>query len=222
MNCKSEIFNTSLNATEFIFRKHLCVPICYGIMEFTTDKIIEILSAFSSVISIWLNTKRNILGWPIGLLSVLLAAWVYYKSSLFAECGLQVFFFISGIYGWWNWQTGKKEDGKLRVDRISISGLTTSLVCGILGYALIYSVLIRFSEASLPLADAGITAFSIVAQIWLARRWIENWLLWILINISSVLLYLNKELWFFSGLYGILLLLAIRGYMDWKKELHEK
>ncbi len=83
---------------------------------------------------------------------------------------------------------------------------------------LIYLILKQFPRSSSPLPDALLTGFSLLAQFWLARRKLENWLLWFFINLGSVLLYLQRELWFFAALYAALLLLAVRGYSEWKKQ----
>ena len=186
-------------------------------MNLLLEPVIEFASSATCVVSIWLNTKRNSIGWPIGLISVTLASWVYLSSGLLAECGLQVFYFLSGIYGWWQWETGKSNEGALLVMKIPVSSLWISLLTGLVGFGLLFGFLTTINRSSQPFLDSLITAFSIVAQIWLARRWIENWILWILINLVSICLYVHKELWFFSALYGILLLLAMKGYFDWKK-----
>ncbi|HOY95056.1 MAG TPA: nicotinamide riboside transporter PnuC, partial [Catalimonadaceae bacterium] len=153
------------------------------------EPVIEFASSATCVVSIWLNTRRNSIGWPIGLVSVALASWVYLQSGLFAECGLQVFYFLSGIYGWWQWETGKSNEGSLMVRKIPVSALWFSLLMGTLGFGLLFEFLKSISSSSQPFLDSLITAFSIVAQIWLARRWIENWILWILINLISICLY---------------------------------
>jgi nicotinamide mononucleotide transporter len=179
---------------------------------------IEFLATCTSIISIWLNTKKNPSGWLLGVFSVCLSAWVYYKSHLFAECGLQLFFFISGIYGWIQWNKAVNGTGLVPVQKASDVSLLAGILIGLVGTVLLYYSIRLFPSASQPLPDAAIASFSIVAQIWLAKRWIENWILWMLINIASICLYIFKELWFFTGLYGILLLLAIHGYLEWKRE----
>ncbi len=186
-----------------------------------TDRIIEILSAITCLWSIWLNTRRKTAGWPIGLVSVTLASWVYYRSGLLAECALQVFYFASGFYGWWKWAASSRqsEDQSVEVLRLRNSELSYGLLAALLGSTLIWMALQQFPNSSRPIPDALLTGFSILAQVWLARRKIENWLLWIMINTGSVLLYLQRELWFFALLYLALLYLAVRAYADWKKIL---
>jgi len=180
----------------------------------------EIISAFSCVWSIWLNTRRKTAGWPIGLLSVILAAWVYFYAGLLAECGLQVFYFGSGIYGWQQWASSEKmnHEHRIEVQTLSRKEILVGVFIATIASVLIWMALQQTGNASSPVPDALLTGFSLLAQFWLARRKIENWLLWVGINLGSVLLYLQRELWFFAILYSVLLLLAFRGYSEWKKQ----
>ena len=188
-----------------------------------TSQIIELLSAILCLWSIWLNTRRKTAGWPIGLVSVLLAAWVYFHAGLLAECGLQLFYLVSGIYGWWQWAGAEDKFKDKKVTAISISGQegVIGIMAGMGISLLIWMVLKEMPDAKNPLPDAFLTGFSLLAQVWLARRKLENWLLWMLINMGSVVLYIQRELWYFSLLYGLLLLLAIRGFMEWRKSIKE-
>jgi nicotinamide mononucleotide transporter len=93
------------------------------------------------------------------------------------------------------------------------------VLIALLGSFLLYQLLLHTPGASNPLPDALLTGFSLLAQFWLARRKLENWLLWMGINVGSVILYFQRELWFFAALYFLLLLLAFRGYGSWKKTL---
>jgi len=181
-----------------------------------SDRFIEFLSAFTCVISIWFNTKRNVLGWPIGIVSILLAAWVYWKSNLYAELGLQVFFLVSGFWGWWQWSQKKNEEGTVEIEPIPTSSIGIGLGFSILFSLVIFSGLKMIPGASFPFPDAVITSFSLLGQFWLSKRWTENWLVWIGVNVLSFGVYIQKELWFFVALYAILTFLAVRGYYLWK------
>lgn len=179
----------------------------------------EILSALTCLWAIWLNTRRKTAGWPIGLVSVLLAALVYFDEGLYAEGGLQFFYLISGVYGWWQWKAAERISPENQVWHLPMkrTEAITGILLALIASFFIYLVLQRFSGAVSPLPDALITGFSLLAQVWLARKKPENWLLWMLLNIGSVGLYIQRELWFFAGLYFLLFLLAVRGYMLWKK-----
>lgn len=178
---------------------------------------IELISAILGMVGVWLNARPNIWGWPVGILSVMLAMVVYFQSRLFAESGLQVFYAVSGFYGWWKWHQEKEAIHLLKINRISVSALLFSLVAGILLTVCIAWWLIEFTPADFPILDSALAAFSLVAQIWLARKFLENWLLWILIDTISVGLYAVKGLWFFMVYFLVLTIIAIKGYFHWRK-----
>ena len=177
---------------------------------------IELLSALLCIVGVWLNAKPHVLGWPIGILSVLLASVVYFESKLFAEFGLQIFYTFSGFYGWWKWRSEKQELQELTIHRISKKHLWFSLMSGIFLSLVIGFILKNHTSGEWPWIDSGLTAFSLVGQIWMARKFLENWLLWMAINLISIGLYGAKGLWYFMGLYAILFLLAGVGYKNWR------
>jgi len=185
-------------------------------MTVTPDQCIEFFSAFACVLSIWLNVKRNVLGWPIGIASVVLASWVYWQSHLYAELVLQLFFFLSGFWGWWQWSTKKNEDGRVEIDSVTKKEIAIGIGFSVLFSGWIYLVLSKIPGSTFPFPDACITSFSLLGQYWLSKRWIENWLVWMAVNLASVTVYFQKELWFFTALYSVLFFLAVRGYFLWK------
>lgn len=178
---------------------------------------IELISAILGMVGVWLNARPHIWGWPIGIISVLLAMVVYFQSRLYAESGLQVFYAVSGLYGWWKWHQEKEALHLLKINRISVSALLLSLLIGILLTIGIAWLLIQFTQADFPVLDSALAAFSLVAQIWLARKYLENWLLWILIDTISLGFYAVKGLWFFMGYFVVLTLIAVEGYFQWRK-----
>jgi len=184
-------------------------------------QIIELLSALTCIWSIWLNTERKARSWPVGLISVLLAGHVYYREGLLAECALQVFYFGSGIYGWWSWATigNNKNENSIEVDNLTHQSRLTGLFSAVTGSFILFWFLNLFPRATSPIPDAILTSFSLLAQLWLARRKIENWILWMVINIGSAVLYVQRELWFFAILYCLLFLLAVKGFWSWKERM---
>ena len=209
--------------------KHFCytklfrfyLPFQVYLLPLSTIQFIELISAILCVWGVWLNSQPNIWGWPVGLVSVLLAALVYFESRLFAEFGLQIFYAFSSVYGWWKWQTEKDKIHRLTIHRIPQKWIITSLLSGLIFTGILYFVLKKSTTADLPLLDSALAIFSLICQIWLARKYLENWLLWMLINVVSVGVYIYKELWFFTGLYMVLFVLAILGYVRWKKQWKE-
>jgi nicotinamide mononucleotide transporter len=187
-------------------------------MDWLIQNRIELISSLSGLASIWLNTRLSVWGWPIGIFSVILAAAVYFENRLYAEFGLQIFYAGSGFYGWILWSKGYAAPSS-DVSKINrgtlLSGICMAAAIGLfLGWYLEH-----FTPADFPYPDSVIAGFSLVGQIWLARKYLENWILWMLVNVASILLYIQKELWFFSCLYLVLLVLAVKGYLDWKKKL---
>lgn len=164
-----------------------------------------------------MNTRRMILGWPIGLVSVILASVVYQQSGLFAEAILQSFYFITGLYGWWNWNQHKDSKTTAAVVRISSKSLLFTVLWALPLYGLLFSWVRTIPGASLPWLDSLVTVLSIVGQIWLTRRNPENWWIWLIVNLISTGMYIWKELWFFSALYMALFALALIGLRHWNR-----
>jgi nicotinamide mononucleotide transporter len=187
-------------------------------MNWSNFSWIELVSSVSGLAGVWLNTRLSAWGWPLGIFSVALAAVVYFESRLFAEFGLQVFYAASGFYGWIMWKK-KPNDIQQGISLIKPKPMMANIFWGLSFGVCLGWYLQRFTMADFPYPDSLITGFSLVAQIWLARKYLENWILWILINVASVFLYLQKGLLFFSVFYLILLFLALKGFFDWKKKL---
>ncbi len=181
--------------------------------------MMEILAALLTVAAIYGNTRRMVISWPLGLVSVVLSARVYYQAGLFAETGLQAFYFLSGLYGWWKWHKDAGPGNQIEPGRAGTMQIRNGLVAAVAGAFILGPGIARIPGASMPFADAGLTALSLLAQYWLARHWIENWILWMLVNLGSVVLYLHKDLYYFALLYALLLALAIQGYQSWKRLL---
>ncbi len=179
---------------------------------------LELISSVAGLAGVWLNTRLSVWAWPLGIFSVVLAAVVFFESRLFAEFGLQIFYAASGFYGWKMWRK-TRGDSRQGISFIKRKTMLAGLFLGLLIGTGLGWLLKQFTMADFPYPDSLITGFSLVGQIWLARKYLENWILWMLVNIASIILYLQKGLWFFSGLYFILLLLALKGFIDWKKKM---
>ena len=132
---------------------------------------------------------------------------------------LQVVFFIQGAWGWYHW-TQKGPEDSFEVLRLSPKKWI-SYAGFILSFTLLWAwILYRYTQASLPLADAFVATLSLTANWLMAKKYLENWLLWILADFLYILLFLYKELYLSAAIYGLFLLLAIKGYLDWKKLKH--
>jgi nicotinamide mononucleotide transporter len=178
---------------------------------------------------VWLTTRRNPLCWPLGLVSVLLYGWVFYGARLYSDALLQVVYAALECYGWWCWRRARSADHdagagagagtaaparpQVRVPaRTQVLG---PLAVGALGAVLLGELASRYTDAAVPWLDAALTAFSLVAQYWMARLYRLNWLLWIAVDVVYVGLYGSRQLPVTAVLYAGFLVLAVLGWQRW-------
>jgi nicotinamide mononucleotide transporter PnuC len=176
---------------------------------------LEWVAAGFGVINIALLIWRSVWNYPFGMAMVSLYILVFWEERLYAEAGLQVFFFLAQAWGWWLWNKVGGDDDRVPVrwlDNMSraVWAVATLAVSLNLGW-----VMHRFTDAVMPYADSAIAGASVSAQILLAFRRIENWVLWILIDIASILLYINRGLYPTAGLYGGMLVMSLLGLKEW-------
>lgn len=177
--------------------------------------VIEWVAAGLGVINISLLIFRSVWNFPFGIAMVALYAFIFFEKRLYAESGLQVFFVVAQLWGWYLWVKVGGEDDRVPVRWLSGWGRTvwltvTAAVSINLGWAMH-----QFTNAAMPYADAGIAGASVAAQILLAYRRIENWLIWIAIDVAAIALYINRELYPTAGLYGGFLVLSLIGLKEW-------
>lgn len=171
------------------------------------------------IIYIVLATRQNIWCWPTGIINVGLFIVVFYQSRLYADMGLQVIYLVLSVYGWYEWLHGGQDHTELKVTRVPRSALLGGLAAGLLFVPLLGSILRQATNADLPYMDSSLTSFSLVAQFYQTRKWIENWILWIAVDVIYVGMYIYKQLYLTAGLYGVFVILATLGYAEWRKSL---
>jgi nicotinamide mononucleotide transporter len=185
-------------------------------IEYLQQNWLENLGILTSLICIYLNTQQNVWGWFWAIVSSAIYSVIFYQARLFSDMGLQGVFILLSIYGWYAWLFGSKEKTVLIVSRISTK---LSVIC--LGFFLVFTLISgylfsQYTKASLPYLDSSLTAISLIATWMTARKYLENWLLWIFANIAYVGMYLYKGLNGTAVLYLLLIGLAVKGYRDWK------
>ncbi len=179
----------------------------------------EIVGAVTGLLCVWLAARQNVWTWPIALISVFFYFVFFYQIRLFADMGLQVFFFGSNLYGWYEWRYGGKNKAELPVSRLKPGHTFLALTLGAITSILLALYFQSFTNASYPWIDSTLAAYSIVAQILLTRKKIENWVIWLLVDVVYVGLYWEKEAYVTAGLYFIFLIIAAQGFWEWKKSL---
>ena len=185
------------------------------VLDSETLLIVEWIAATLGVINIGLLIFRSVWNFPFGIAMVALYIFVFYEEKLYAEAALQVFFILAQAWGWWLWLKVGGEDDRVPVrwlDWLSrgVWIMVTIAFSVNLGWALA-----TFTDAARPYVDTGITGASVAAQILLAYRRIENWLIWIAIDIASIMLYIDRGLYPTAGLYGGFLVLSLIGLKEW-------
>jgi len=181
---------------------------------------VELLGALLGVLYIFFSIRQHILTWPVGLLTSVLYIIVFFRSGFYADTGLQFYYVFISIYGWYYWLKGgdKKEEEDLPVRKITRDVLVKSTLATVLIYAFILFILIRFTDSTVPFMDSFTTALSIIATWMLAKKYIEHWIIWIVVDTVSAGLYVYKNLYPTVILFLIYTVMAIIGYFEWKKD----
>ena len=181
---------------------------------------IELLGSVLSIIYLYLSIKQKASLWIFGFLCSALYVVVFFQSKFYADMSLQFYYLGVSVFGWISWKAGKPENRKeLPVKRTTpLSGVIILLIALIL-YFVYYFILTGYTDSPLPKADSFTTALSIVATWMLARKMIEHWWLWIIVDSVSAGLYFYKALYPTAILFVIYTIMAIIGYRQWKKSL---
>ena len=184
--------------------------------------VLEPIAAAFGVACLYLLIRQSIWAWPVGIVMTSLYALIFFDAQLYANFGLQIVFCTLQIYGWWFWLSHRSKaeaDSKAPVKLLSGRALAVWLVVGALGVAVLGFGLARFTDGAAPFWDAGVTSFSLVAQFLLARKYLQNWLIWIGVDVVAIGLYFSQGLYWTSGLYGLFLLMCIWGYVEWRRDM---
>lgn len=178
---------------------------------------LEWIATLLGIACVALAAIRSVWTFPIAIGSVTLLGIVVFDARLYSDALLQVFFVIANLYGWRVWRRSQERTGQVVVDRMRI-GSRIAWGAGTFAAAITWGAGMHFAtDASYPFWDAAIGAASIVAQLLMARRKLENWVVWIAVDLASIPLYLAKGLDLFAGLYVIYLGLAFWGLVDWRR-----
>ena len=177
---------------------------------------IELLGALLGIIQIVLLVRRSVWNFPVAMAMVSLIGVTLFQARLYSEAGLQAFFFVVNAIGWNQWQRVDKPAHVVPVGWMpSRQRALWAAITVILSLSLGW-VMQRFTNAALPFADSAVTGASIAAQLLLNNRRIENWVLWVVIDVVSIALYQYRELHFLAVLYVAFLVISVIGLREWK------
>lgn len=178
---------------------------------------IEIIAVMLGIANIILIIRRSVWNFPVAIAMVALYFVIFREAKLYSDAGLQVFFMVVNLYGWWSWRRNKADTGEVIVRRLPALGYGLWIAGSIAAIWAWGSFMGRFTQTSYPHWDASVAMLSVAGQILLTRRFVENWHYWIIVNLVSIPLYVTKELYLTAGLYGVFLVLAITGLVQWRK-----
>ncbi len=196
---------------------------------------LELSGAVMGVIGVWLMIRQRVAAWPVGLVQVVLYAWIFFQARIYSSALLQGVFFVILLYGWWHWwrgaRTGGAEStaarvssesgatsdgaGELPVTRLGAVGWFAAVAVGTVVTVAWGLFLERTTDAVMPFWDAGVLGFSLVAQVLQARKKRENWLFWSGVNAVALGLYFSQGLRVTAALYAVFLGLAVVGWRAW-------
>ncbi len=179
--------------------------------------MIEIVGMISSLLGVYFSTQRHWIAWVWNIIASSIYMYVFYQAGLYSDMELQGIFILMGLYGLYQWRTA---ESAWKPEKSSSTFILISLmIAGIYGMAAGYLHENYTENAQNPYWDASLTGLSFIGTYWASKRRIENWILWIFVDCAYVLMYIVNGLEWTAGLYGVFILMAIRGWIQWHKEL---
>ena len=192
-------------------------------------KIIEIIAVVFGVLSVWYAHKENIWVFPFGIINVLIYIYICVSAQLYANAGINVVYFLTNVYGWYNWSRTNDEQGILQISRNTNIQNVLWFLSAIILYGVIVWILHTvnqddplYLDSILPWIDGMNTSFFLCATILMTMKKIENWWFWIAGNVLSIPVYFSQGLYFTSLQYAIFLVIAVMGLREWNKRWAER
>ncbi len=184
--------------------------------------LLELLGLVFGLLAVYYLIKENILTWPAGIAYVLVSFVIFWQQKLYADFALHIFFLVLNVYGWWYWLKGGKAEAnkeEVPITHTKSGILMGVLVISIIGIGVMGSLLTAYTDASLPYWDSVTTVLSLSGMWLTARKKIENWYFWFVVDVLATGIYFYKGIYFYAILYLIYIGLAIVGYLAWKKTM---
>jgi len=179
---------------------------------------LEIVAFALAIAMVVFNIRVNPLAWPLAITSSLLYCVLFWDSRLYGEAWLQVFFALVAGWGWWQWLRGTQADGRpLQVRRLGARGRIAALLSLALAWPAVGLFLKRHTDSDVPWWDAFPTAASLLGQWLLARKYVENWPTWVVVNVVSIGLFAYKGLWLTVLLYTLFVAMSFAGWRAWRR-----
>jgi nicotinamide mononucleotide transporter len=194
-------------------------------LEYSSDVCLEVLGVLFGLVSVYAAAKERIVTWPAGLLSVFFLGLLFFRTRLYADMFLQVYFFATSLFGWYRWSQPAKE---VKISRLGGKQIWFTLGFMVVGHALCTRLVMNlhtlfpkaFTEpADYPVADSLILVLSVVANFLLAIKKVESWVLWVVVNAISIGVFFSKGLMLLAIEYAVFLIIAIFGLANWNRSV---
>jgi nicotinamide mononucleotide transporter len=186
------------------------------LLGFTTTAL-ELSAFVLAMLTVYLNIRQNHWAWLFAIVSSAMYAIVFYGARLYGDMGLQGVFIAVSTWGWYQWLFGGVQHTPLKVSYLSRKGWVAGLLAWGLGFVLLAWFLRSYTNSDVPNIDAFLTAGSLVGQVLIARKKIENWIVWIVVDVLYVGLYVYKHLMLTAILYFVFIIMAAVGLVAWRR-----
>jgi len=180
---------------------------------------LEAVAVVFGIVSVWLSVREHVVSWPTAIVSVSLYFFVFKDARLYADMGLQVFYAAISAYGWYHWLYGGADRSQLKVSPTPRTVWLGLPVVWSVGTLALGTLLHRTTNAALPYVDSALTVGSLLAQWMMTRKYVENWAIWVALDVAYVVVFLNRDLKLTAFLYVVYGILAWRGLVEWRRSL---
>ena len=185
--------------------------------EFISAHWLDITTTLLGLLYILFEYRASVWLWFVGFLMQALGIVLYYQKGLYADCGMEFYYLSMTVYGYWKWVHGSTEKKELSITRFPRRLIIPWLAVILAIWGIIYWLLITFTNSNVPVADSFTTALSIVGIWALAHKYLEQWFIWIAVDVVTCVLYFYKDIPFKACLYALYVVIAIFGYKKWKR-----
>jgi nicotinamide mononucleotide transporter len=189
--------------------------------------ILQVVGVVLGLLYLWLEYKANIWLWVVGLIMPLVHGVLYFRSGLYADFSMQLYYILAGVYGLMVWYRGaeskknNEDKRELKITRTPLAVWVAIVGMYAVLHSAIYLFLINFTDSTVPFWDSFTTALCIVAYWMLSRKYVEQWLVWLAVDVVTVGLYIYKDIPLTAGLYALYSAMAVAGYLRWRKMMKE-
>lgn len=190
-------------------------------MDFLSTYWLDILTTVLGLIYIWLEYRASIALWFVGIIMPALDVWLYWSHGLYGDAGMAVYYTLAAVYGFYIWKFKKTRKLKqsLPIIHLPRRQYLPATLFFLFAWGATYCILVNWTNSTVPLLDSFTNALSFVGMWALARKYLEQWIFWIVIDAVCCFLYVQKGIPFKAGLYGLYVVIAIAGYYKWKQML---